>query len=94
MNDISITLKVKDGDFDLLESKESLYQDESIILNSSKGNIINNILLGVGVIKYLHGPIDIVKLKLDVNQEFKKDNITVTNIKIANQQIYVDSFRK
>lgn len=94
MKDISLELKTNLGDFDLIDSKESLYQDENIILNSYKGNIINNLLLGVGLIRYLNGPINLTNLKYDINNEFKKDAIFVKSITIVNDEINIDATRK
>lgn len=83
-----------DGDFNLLNDTLTLNQDENIILNSNKGNILTNLLLGVGIFKYLNGPIsgkDKINMNRDIKTELKKEGIIVHSIQTINGQIYIDA---
>lgn len=93
--DISLELKTNiSGDFDLLNDNDTLLQDETIIIESNKGNIINNVLLGVGITKYLSGPINILDIKYAIKSELQKDGIIVTNTQIINGEINIDATKK
>ena len=93
MSDISLELKTKDGDFELLNSTQSLLQDQSIIIESDKGKIINDLLMGVGIIQYLNGPSQIIPLKNNIKTELKKDGINVTSIQVRNGELVIDSYK-
>ena len=89
MKDINKILTVKNGDFDLLD--DSLFQNQDIIINCTKGNIINNLLLGVGIMKYLNGPSNLTTINKNVRTELKKDKIEVIAFNIINNEIYISS---
>lgn len=91
MKDISLKLKTKNGDFDLLDDKNTLYQNQNVILSSDKGKIINNLLMGVGITKYLNGPINIAEINNNIKQEMIKDKINIKSINIVNGEIYIES---
>jgi len=90
--DISINLQLKNGDFDILS--DSLLQDETSIIVSDKGQIINNLLLGVGITKYLNGPANILSIKNDIQVELKKDKIIASQIQVINGELNINSYRK
>lgn len=92
--DISTELKIENGDFKLLAVKENLQQDENIIISSDKGKIVNNPLLGVGITKYLNGPLSILDIRAAIKNELLKDNIQVSTIEIVNGEINIKSWRK
>jgi hypothetical protein len=91
--DISINLTTKNGDFILLNDSQNIEQDENIIIISNKGNIISNLLLGVGIYNYLNGPIPISEISNNIKKELTKDNIIVTSLQISGNDININSKR-
>lgn len=94
MSDLNLNLNTKNGDFELLNSQDSLMQNENLIILSDKGKFINNLLLGVGITKYLNGPSSIVSLKANIQNELQKDGIVVKSIEVINGEIYIKSYKK
>lgn len=94
MQDISLELKVKNGDFDILSDNETSQQTQNIIIVSDKGNIINNVLLGVGIQKYISGPIDILSIRKKIFDEFSKENLKIKTIEIKNGELYITVWSK
>lgn len=91
MRDLNKDLTIIDGDFDLTTDKVTLQQSQDIIISSDKGKIYNNLLLGVGITKYLNGPFNIISLNADIKTECEKDGIIVYSVQIINGQIYVEN---
>jgi len=91
MQDINLILTLKNGDFVLADDEQTLKQSENIILSSNKGMIMPNLLLGVGIFKYLHGPAAIKQLNRSIRTEFEKDGIRVQKFNIINGQIYLET---
>lgn len=92
MKDINKTLAISpNGDFDLTDDNTTLFQSQDIIIQSDKGKILNSLLLGVGIMKFLNGPTDIISINRDIKSECKKDNIQVDRVQIVNGQIQVNS---
>ena len=82
------------GDFDLVENVDTLNQDENIIINIGKGQCPKDVLLGVGIAKYLNAPISMLDLSYVIRTELSKDNIRVTSVKVdADSAINIDSER-
>ena len=94
MQDISLELKVKNGDFDILSDNETSQQTQNIIIVSDKGNIINNVLLGVGIQKYISGPIDILSIRKKIFDEFSKENLKIKTIEIKNGELCITVWSK
>lgn len=94
MKDISLTLNVLNGDFNLLDDNETLMQCEDIILKNSHGNIISNLNLGVGIVNMLNGPSDIVRINGLIRRELGKDNIDVESLNINNGNIIITAKNK
>lgn len=90
MKDISYKLQVTpDGDFDLTES---LFQNQEIIIQSDKGKVLNDLLLGVGITKHLNGPsTNLIQLNNEIKSECKKQNINIQSFQIVNGEIYIKS---
>lgn len=91
MNDINYKkLDVTpDGDFNLTDDQTTIYQNQDIIIQSDKGKIMQNLLLGVGVTKYLHGPFNIIEINRNIKTECKKDGITINNVQVINGELYI-----
>jgi hypothetical protein len=93
--EISLELKTQNGDFQLLSESEALLQTEDLIIESDKGKFYNNLLLGVGITKYLNGPpVQILAIKNGIKKELIKDGILVTKIEMLNGEIHLTSYKK
>ena len=92
MNDINYKqLETINGDFNLTYDATPLQQNQDIIIRSDKGQIINNLLLGVGITKYLHGPFNYISINREIKSECKKENINVSSFQIINNELYIKS---
>lgn len=80
-----------DGDFNLLDDITCLQQDQDIVIQSDKGKIINNPLVGVGMFKYLNGPVSILDINKNIKTECRKEKINVQSIQIIEGNVYVKS---
>lgn len=81
-----------DGDLDIADSITTMYGDQDIIIRSNKGQNYRNLLLGVGIFKYLNGPINgSEKIKLDqkIKSECKKEGIAVKSITIVDNNEFL-----
>ena len=72
------------GDFILTEEPYTIEQTTDIIINSDKGKIMNNVLLGVGITKYINSPINQLVIKGNINSELKKEGIETVQCLIKN----------
>ena len=87
MTDISLELQTTaSGDLLLLSDSEALLQEEDIIIQSYKGQIKTNILLGVGIVRFINGPSNILNIKFAIKQELSKVGIKFQNIKIVDDE--------
>lgn len=89
MKDINKELTIRDGDFDLCDEPITLNQTCDIIINSDKGQVMNKLWLGVGIGKYLNGPLNQIQINNDISAELKKEDIILTNLQVANNEIVV-----
>ena len=89
MKDINKELTISDGDFDLCDEPITLNQTCDIIINSDNGQIMNKLWLGVGIGKYLNGPLNQIQLNNNISAELKKEDILLTNLQVANNEIAV-----
>lgn len=72
------------GDFILTEEPYTIEQTTDIIINSDKGKIMNSILLGVGITKYINSPINQLVIKGNINSELKKEGIETVQCLVKN----------
>ena len=89
MKDINKQLAIVDGDFDLCDEPITLNQTCDIIINSDKGQVMNKLWLGVGIGKYLNGPLNQIQINNDISAELKKEGIILINLQVANNEIVV-----
>jgi len=78
-------LQTKNGDFDLIDEPHCIEQTTDIIINSDKGKIMNKLLLGVGITKYLNGVLNQLVVKNNISSELKKEGIYLTQCSIDNE---------
>jgi hypothetical protein len=72
------------GDFILTDDYYTIQQSSDIIINSDKGKIMNNILLGVGITKFIHSPLNQLVIKGNINSELKKEGIETIQCLVMN----------
>lgn len=80
------------GDFKVAESSE---QDIERILNISKGDIPRFPLLGVGMVRMVNAPIDIISLKKEIRKELESDNFKVIGLEVGlDGEIWVNAIKR
>lgn len=91
MEDIQLTdsleLHIKNGD---LVVDDNLKQAQQLLLGTNKGEWKQNPKAGVGIVNYLETS-SVGELSREIREQFTRDGMQVSSVKVAGSQINVDA---